>query len=133
MRIQYTVLSHIYIYILKLDNLLTSNLFIYFLHIVALGLLTSHPVALLSPLILKFLIDYALVLWNSLPSDLRHVAHQVTERICYFNKTGRLFQIVGRAATRKARDAVTVFTQCSSISKSELDERNNSSKLFIGM
>jgi len=37
--------------------------------------------------------------------------------------SGRLFQIVG-AATRKARDAVTVFTRCGTISKSELDERS---------
>jgi len=38
-------------------------------------------------------------------------------------KSGRLLQIVG-VATRKARDAVTVFTRCGTISKSELDERS---------
>jgi len=45
------------------------------------------------------------------------------EWIGYFKKSGRLFQIVG-AATRKARDAVTVLTRCVTISKSELDERS---------
>jgi len=34
-----------------------------------------------------------------------------------------MFKIVG-AATRKARDAVTVFTRRGIISKSELDERS---------
>jgi len=36
-------------------------------------------------------------------------------------KSGRLFQIIG-AGTRKARDAVTVFTRCGTIKKLELDE-----------
>jgi len=35
----------------------------------------------------------------------------------------KLFQIVS-AATRKARDAVTVFRWCGTMSKSELDERS---------
>jgi len=38
-------------------------------------------------------------------------------------KSGRLFKIVG-AASRKARDAVTVFKRYGTISKSELDERS---------
>jgi len=43
------------------------------------------------------------------------------ERIYYITKSGRFFQIVG-AATRKARDALTVFTRGSTINKSALDE-----------
>jgi len=63
----------------KLVNLLTSALCFHSLHIVVLGLLLLSPlVALLSPLVLKLRIDSAPVLWNSLPSDLRHIAHHVT-------------------------------------------------------
>jgi len=68
----------------KLVNLLTSALFIHSLHIVVLGLLLLSPVdALLSRLnSLKIAIrsyyHSAPVLWNNLPSDLRHVAHHVT-------------------------------------------------------
>jgi len=68
----------------KLVNLLISALFFFHsLHIVVLGLLLISPlVALLSPLVLKLQIDRIIillvVLWNSVLSDLRHVADHAT-------------------------------------------------------
>jgi len=75
----------------KLVNLLTSALFFHSLHTVLFGLcLLSLLVALLSPLISKLHTDlsyhFAPVFWNSLPSDLHHVAHYVTlATITYLN------------------------------------------------
>jgi len=76
-------LSHINLS--NLVNLLTSALFFHSLLIFVLGPLFLSPlVALLSPLVLIFLIanrsyyHSAPVLWNNLPSDLRHFAHRVT-------------------------------------------------------
>jgi len=68
----------------KLINRLTPALFFHSLHIMLLGLLPL--VALLSPRLVSSRLkianrsDYhsAHVLWNSLLSDLRHVAHDVT-------------------------------------------------------
>jgi len=63
----------------EVDNLLTCVLLFHSLHIVLLGFLFLSP---LSASRLKIthrsFFHSATVLWNSLPSDLRHVAHHVT-------------------------------------------------------
>jgi len=74
-------------HILISQNFLTSALFFHSLHIVLLGLpLLSTFVALLSPIVLnskakRYYYHSAPVLWNNLPSHLRHVAHNVTPPI----------------------------------------------------
>jgi len=82
-RFKNKALSPSHINLSKLVNLLTFALFFPSLHIVLLGLLLLSPYSchsLISRLKIanSSLYHSAPVLWNNLPSDIRHIAHHVT-------------------------------------------------------